>query len=119
MLLKLIAWLLILPKQRHPEMWFTLYLHIAVRWVGTATPTGDMHPARHMGRFDETFETCEESRCYSQNDAELIMRQTQAIYCWPNRSTMIRSVNREEYSKIESRICLACDELDKIERMFV
>lgn len=121
MLLKMIAWLLILfePKQRRPEMWFTLYLHIRVEWVGTATPQKAMPPARHMARFSETFETVEEFRCYSQNDAELILRQTQNIYCGPNRITMIRSVNREEYSQIESRLISECVELDKLEELFV
>lgn len=100
-------------------MWFTLYLHITVKWVGTATPQHQCHPARHMPRFDETFESCEEFRCHSQSDAELVMWQTQQIYCGPNRMTVIQCVNREKYSQIESRIIGVCEELDKIERMFV
>lgn len=78
-----------------------------------------MHPARHMARFDEIFETVEEFRCHSGSDAGLIVRQTERIYCGPNRIATIRSVNREEFSKIESRICLACVELEKIEELFV
>jgi hypothetical protein len=89
-------------------MWFTLYLHITVRWVGTATPSRNMHPARHMARFDELFETVEEFRCYSQHDAALVIRQTESIYCGPNRITTIQSVNEGKCREIEARICNAC-----------
>lgn len=100
-------------------MWFTLYLHIKVKWVGTATPTGNMHPARHMGRFDESFETVEEFRCYSQSDASLVLEQTQNIYFGPNRTPTIQSVNEGKFREIELRLCKACVELDELERLFV
>jgi hypothetical protein len=100
-------------------MWFTLYLHITVRWIGTAPPSGNMHPARHMARFDEVFETVEEFRCYSQSDSALVMQQTENIYCGPNRITTIKSVNEGKYREIEARICKACEELDKLEGLFV
>ncbi len=100
-------------------MWFTLYLHITVRWIGMAPPSGDMHPARHMARFDEMFETVEEFRCYSESDAGLIVRQTERIYCGANRITTIQSVNETRYREIELKICSACVELDKLEELFV
>ena len=100
-------------------MWFTLYLYVHVQWVGTVTPQHSMHPAQHMLRFSESFEAVEDFRCYSQQNVELIFRQTENIYCGPNRITTIRSVNLEQYSQIKARLISECVELDKLERMFV
>jgi hypothetical protein len=100
-------------------MWFTLYLHIQVKWVGTSTPSGDMHPARHMERFDETFETVEEFRCHSQRDADEIMRQTYVVYGGNTHTLQVQSVNEGKYRQIEARLCKACEELDRLEALFV
>lgn len=106
-------------NERNDEMWFTMYLHIKVRWIGTATPSNQQHPARHMARFDDQFETVEEFRCHSQSDAALIVRQTESIYCGPNCITTIQSVDEGKYREIEASICNACEELDKLEELFV
>lgn len=105
-------------KQRPPEMWFMLYLHIHVQWVGTVTPQHSLHPAQHILRFNESFETVEDFRYRIHSDVELIFRQTENIYCGPNRITTIRSVSLDEYSQIEARLVKECVELDRIERMF-
>jgi hypothetical protein len=85
-------------------MWFSVYFHINIKWIGTAPPTNQNHPARHMHRFAEEREAIQEFRCYNQSDVECVTRQTELAHSGPNRTTTIRRVGQAEALQIRERI---------------
>lgn len=95
-------------------MWFSVYFHITVKWTGTAPPTNQNHPARHMHRFDEKLETVEEFRCYNQNDVNLVKRQTENLYRGPNRTATIQRVSQTEAIQVKQRIDDECRKLEEL-----
>ena len=78
-------------------MWHTIYLYIKVKWTGTRTPSNQMHPARHMERFDESYEAYEQHQCHSEGDARELIRQTVVAYGGDNRTVQVLSVTERRF----------------------
>jgi len=100
-------------------MWHTIYLHIKVKWTGTATPTGDMHPARHMAHFDESYEALEQHSAFNACDADEIVRQTKVAYGGDYRTVDVKQVSESRFEELLGLRNEAANELDELERLFV
>ncbi len=79
---------------------YQLFLFIKVRWVGTAPPVNKLHPARHMARFDESYEAFVEHTCYGHDEAERFKRGVVLKYGQGNRSVEIRQVTERQYEEL-------------------
>jgi hypothetical protein len=56
-----------------------------------------MHPARHMERFDESYEAYEQHQCHSEGDARELIRQTVVAYGGDNRTVQVLSVTERRF----------------------
>lgn len=86
--------------------WHTIYLHIIVKWTGTATPTSfgwyahATSEARTMARFCETFETFEQHSASNSCDAEEIIRQTVVAYGGDKRTVDVKTVSESRFEEL-------------------
>jgi hypothetical protein len=78
-------------------MGFDLYLFVRVKWVGTAPPANQLHPARHMARFDESFESLEEHHCYDEKEANAVKLGIVNRYGRGNCSVEVIELSEKKY----------------------
>ena len=101
-------------------MWHTIYLHIKVKWTGTATPTNygwyahSSSEARTLARFEESYEAYEQHLCHSEGDANELIRQTVVAYGGDNRTVQVMSVNERRFEELLGLRNEALNELEEL-----